>query len=224
MTPVRMRASIAVLCCAVAACAGPGTDGAVPPEPGGTETVALTVAPTLSWRELRIDGTTDLPDGAVLSYRVTHAAANELPPSEWPATNASGAAVVPLSACTADRTRDLQFSGSGRQGMGKVRLVKVPCSIRGQRTAALGLAAGTAVGVSIIDAHAGGVGLLGASIDGLAPDAKALEQRLAQDSTHALYAVGGVDGQRAMQSESLPPGQVDEGDGEGAGDGGGLAP
>lgn len=85
-----------MLCCAVAACAGPGTDGAVPPEPGGTETVALTVAPTLSWRELRIDGTTDLPDGAVLSYRVTHAAANELPPSEWPAQNlmSDGTAVV----------------------------------------------------------------------------------------------------------------------------------
>ncbi len=43
----------------------------------------------------------------------------------------------------------------------------------------LGLAAGTAVGVSIIDAHAGGIGLLGTTTDGAPLREADLEQRLA---------------------------------------------
>lgn len=43
----------------------------------------------------------------------------------------------------------------------------------------LGLAAGTAVGVSIIDAHAGGIGLLGTTTDGAELSESDLERRLA---------------------------------------------
>jgi D-ribulokinase len=45
--------------------------------------------------------------------------------------------------------------------------------------AEFGLPAGIPVGTSAIDAHAGGIGVIGATIDGVAPDAAGLSRRLA---------------------------------------------
>jgi hypothetical protein len=94
------RVSIVVLTCStllVIGC-GPATGGDTDSDVAGAAgaTVALSVDHRSQWRELRIEGATDLPDGAVVSYRVTHTLADELPPSEWPAKNliADGTAVV----------------------------------------------------------------------------------------------------------------------------------
>ncbi len=76
--------------------AGEGVDHAADAGNGGAETVLLAVSHQTRWRELRIEGETDLPDGAVVTWRVTHAAANEMPRGEWPAQNliTDGTAVV----------------------------------------------------------------------------------------------------------------------------------
>ncbi len=62
----------------------------------GSETVNLNVEHRSEWRQLWIQGSTDLPDGAFLNYSVTHELAETSPPEEWPATNLleSGRATV----------------------------------------------------------------------------------------------------------------------------------
>ena len=76
--------------------AGEGLEGPAGAKDSGTETVMLAVEHETRWRELRIDGATDLPDGAVVTYQIAHALAGELPRGEWPAQNliSDGAAVV----------------------------------------------------------------------------------------------------------------------------------
>ena len=62
----------------------------------GSETVSLSVEHRSEWRQLWIQGATDLPDGAFLNYSVTHELAESSPPDQWPATNLleSGRATV----------------------------------------------------------------------------------------------------------------------------------
>lgn len=60
------------------------------------ETVSLTVDHRTQWRILWIEGSTDLPDGALIAYRVTHELARTQPADQWPALNLmeSGKAAV----------------------------------------------------------------------------------------------------------------------------------
>ena len=62
----------------------------------GTEAVRLTVDHRSEWRVLWIDGETNLPDGALVNYRVTHSVARTSPSEDWPAMNLidSGRATV----------------------------------------------------------------------------------------------------------------------------------
>lgn len=75
---------------------------------------------------------------------------------------------------------DLATDGFQRIGR-KVRPMGEPVGqgLTAQAARELGLAAGTPVGVGIIDAHAGGLGLLGTALDGVAPTSKSLNRRLA---------------------------------------------
>lgn len=65
-------------------------------DPNGSESVSLSVEHRSEWRQLWIQGATDLPDGAFLNYSVTHELAESSPPDQWPATNLleSGRATV----------------------------------------------------------------------------------------------------------------------------------
>jgi FGGY-family pentulose kinase len=73
------------------------------------------------------------------------------------------------------------LAGAGHKRIGeRIRPMGERVSGLSEKSASeLGLAPGTPVGVGIIDAHAGGLGLLGASLDGSAPGEAELETRLA---------------------------------------------
>ena len=68
-----------------AACGGAG--GAASDQASGMETVQLGVEHRSEWRQLWIEGATDLPDGAFVDYQVAHEMSDTTPEDEWPATN-----------------------------------------------------------------------------------------------------------------------------------------
>jgi D-ribulokinase len=70
---------------------------------------------------------------------------------------------------------DCQRIGNRIQPMGEA----IPGGLSKKAAAEMGLLEGTAVGVSIIDAHAGGLGVLGAALEGKAPTPAVMEERLA---------------------------------------------
>lgn len=77
--------------------AGCGASGDAASDPGsGSEAVRLDIEHRSEWRQLWIEGSTDLPDGAFVDYQVAHEMADTTPAAEWPATNLieSGRATV----------------------------------------------------------------------------------------------------------------------------------
>ena len=76
---------VALSAAASGACA-PTADGGGAAGPS-SEAVELSVGHRSEWRELWVEGSTDLPDGAHVNYRVTHELVETAPADEWPAAN-----------------------------------------------------------------------------------------------------------------------------------------
>lgn len=75
---------------ATAGCGEPDPDAA------GGEAVQLAVEHRSEWRQLWVEGATDLPDGAFVDYQVAHEMSDTAPAEDWPAGNLieSGRATV----------------------------------------------------------------------------------------------------------------------------------
>ena len=74
---------------------------------------------------------------------------------------------------------DLAAEGYARIGQRVRPMGERAGGLTPQAASDLGLVAGTPVGIGIIDAHAGGLGMLGAALDGLLPTPETLEERVA---------------------------------------------
>ncbi|MCY4028266.1 MAG: hypothetical protein OXH75_18375 [Acidobacteria bacterium] len=91
-------ATVGALAGAGLACGPSGALDGAPDTSGGAagETVRLEVTHRSEWRQLWIEGATDLPDGAHVNYQVVHELGERAPADEWPAANliSSGRAAV----------------------------------------------------------------------------------------------------------------------------------
>lgn len=68
--------------------AGCGATGGAASDPdAGMEAIQLVVEHRSEWRQLWIEGATDLPDGAFVDFQVAHEMSDTTPADEWPATN-----------------------------------------------------------------------------------------------------------------------------------------
>jgi FGGY-family pentulose kinase len=144
--------------------------------------------PKLLWLKQHLPGSfqkaarfLDLPD--FLTYRATGVDSRShcTTVCKWTylGHEAGGAGAWSKSYFEAIGLSELLDDGARRIGA-KVRPLGERVGALSERAAReLGLAAGTAVGVSIIDAHAGGIGLLGTSVAGAALSEAELETRLA---------------------------------------------
>jgi FGGY-family pentulose kinase len=155
--------------------------GAVSPEMQTPKLAWLKANAPDSWR--RAARFLDLPD--FLSYRATGEDVRSLCTTvcKWtyvagPEGDASEPRGWQTSYFEAIGLGDLASEGFARIGT-RVRPMGERAGLLREASAReLGLAVGTPVAVSIIDAHAGGVGTIGAALDGRAPDDAALEARL----------------------------------------------
>ncbi len=92
-----LRPSLLAIVLATGSISGCGASGGAAADPAaGAEAVRLGIEHRSEWRQLWIEGSTDLPDGAFVDYQVAHEAAETTPAAEWPATNLieSGRATV----------------------------------------------------------------------------------------------------------------------------------
>ena len=92
-----MQLAVAGLVAGLGSACGPAGGGGEPQSDGaGAETVRLEVEHRSEWRQLWIEGSTDLPDGASVNYQIVHELGERAPADEWPAANliSSGRAAV----------------------------------------------------------------------------------------------------------------------------------
>lgn len=89
--------ALLVILLAIGTNAGCGTSGDAASDPApGAEAVELSIEHRSEWRQLWIQGTTNLLDGAFVDYQVVHELSDTAPAEQWPATNLidSGRATV----------------------------------------------------------------------------------------------------------------------------------